>query len=208
MGIYAFIIHSAENVGSVYFSHFYTSEGNDTLHVTRQQAIIRKVLEDKSFQQQSVSFFPTRLDMRVISTATMNSLNTTKRVSDCYPSTTSHTHAIPAPLEGVTFIQPTGELFANNMTAIWRQYEDIIFTAVCDMGDNLTVVANDLILIVEEVVRRYGVKKLDEKIVNEPDGIEAIIVSFFRQGNPLIINHSLHRFLIGIDDDTRSSPIL
>ena len=48
--VYAVIIHSVDSCQTVYFSYFYTSEGNDGQRKTRQLAIMRRILEEHFFQ--------------------------------------------------------------------------------------------------------------------------------------------------------------
>ena len=199
--IYAFLIHSAESVGSVFFSHFYTGEGNDQARTSRQQLIVRKVIEDKSFQQHSVSYFPTALDMRVLSQASLNSLTTRKKVSEGYTGTLDGQELYP-PMDGVVMLPASG-LFERGLVAVWKQHGGIMFTIVCDCRDNFTLVANTCVLIVEQVSRKFGTGKLDRRITDEPDEVELIITPFFRQGDPLVVNHSLHRFMIGHEGDHR-----
>ena len=196
MGIYGFLIHSSENVGSIYFSHFYTAEGNDPTKATRQQTIVRKVMEDKSFQQHSVSHYPTKLDLRVISQSSLNSLNTTKKASECYPGSDPEQNRVPMPIEGVVMLGSTTGVFSKSLVAIWRQFGSITLSLVCDPRDNLTIAANSLVLIADRLGRRFGTKAIEKHILDEPDEIESIVSTFFQQGNPLITNHSLYRFML------------
>jgi hypothetical protein len=196
MGVYAFLIHSADNVGSIYFSHFYTPEGNDPIKATRQQTIIRKVIEDKSFQQHSVSHYPTKIDLRVISQASFNAMNTTKKASECYPGTETDKDRVPIPIEGVVVLGSTTGLFSKGLVTIWRQFGSIILSIVCDPRDNLTLTANSLVLIADRIGRRFGTRGIEKHILDEPDEIESMVSPFFHQGNPLLTNHSLYRFLL------------
>ena len=199
MGVYAFLIHSSENVGSIFFSHFYTAEGNDPSKATRQQTIVRKVIEDKSFQQHSVSHYPTKLDLRVISQESFNSMNTTKKASECYPGSESDQNRTPLPIEGVVVLGSSSGLFSKSLVAIWRQFGSITISLVCDPRDNLTIAANSLVLIADRIGRKFGTKFVEKHIVDEPDVIESIVSPFFHQGNPLITNHSLYRFMLRND---------
>lgn len=196
MGVYAFLIHSADNVGSIYFSHFYTPEGNDPIKATRQQTIIRKVIEDKSFQQHSVSHYPTKIDLRVISQASFNAMNTTKKASECYPGTETDKDRVLIPIEGVVVLGSTTGLFSKGLVTIWRQFGSIILSIVCDPRDNLTLTANSLVLIADRIGRRFGTRGIEKHILDEPDEIESMISPFFHQGNPLLTNHSLYSFLL------------
>ena len=98
-------------------------------------------------------------------------------------------------------------LFKSNLVAIWRQFGNLLFTLVCEPTDNLSLLANTLVLVVEQIVRKFGANKIDKRIVDEPDGIEAVISPFFRQGNPLVVNHSLHRFMIRSEDGPRAFTV-
>jgi hypothetical protein len=201
--IYAILINGAENVGATYFSHFYTGEGNEGDKIARQQAIIRKVIEDKSFQQQAASFYPTRLDVRVVSPATLNSLTTSKKVSETYPASAHETSAgLPQPNEGVVLLSPSPH-FRNQMAAVWHQFGDILFTLVCEQTDNLVVMGNTLLLIIEHVARRFGVNRMDKHITEKPDEVEHIVCTYLRLGYPLLVNHSLHRFIAKAEDGNR-----
>jgi hypothetical protein len=197
--IYAFLIHSADNVNSVLFSHFYTGEGNDKTP-GRLQGIIRKVIQDKSFQQHAASYFPTRLDLRTIPSATINSLTTSKKVSETYPSdSASTTSRLSVPKEGIVFLPGPGRL-----AAIWNQFGNLTFTVVCEQSaDNLVQVSKTVLLIVEHVCRRFGVNKLEKSIAEQPDEVEHIITSYFRVGSPTLINFSLHRAMVKADDGQR-----
>jgi hypothetical protein len=199
MGVYGFLIHSSDNVGSIYFSHFYTPEGNDPIKATRQQTIVRKVIEDKSFQQHSVSHYPTKLDLRVISQTSFNSMNTTKKASECYPGTEPDHDRAPIPIEGVIVLGSTNGLFSKGLVTIWRQYGSIILSVVCDPRDNLTLFANSLVFIADRIGRKFGTRGVEKRILDEPDEIESIVSPFFHQGTPLITNHSLYRFILRND---------
>jgi hypothetical protein len=200
--IYAFLIHSSENVGQIFFSHFYSGEGNDQSKISRQQTIIRKVIEDKSFQQHAASYYPTRLDLRVLSQSTINSLTTSKKISETYSATSAEIKHIPVPTEGVVMINAPG-LFENNLVAVWKQFGDLMFTAVCDPRDNLAIFGNTTLLVIEQVCSRFGINKLGKKIVEETDQVELIIAPFFRQGVPLFVNNSLHRYMAKSEESSR-----
>ena len=200
--IYAFLVHSAESVGAVYFSHFYTGEGNDQAKASRQQTIIRKVIEDKTFQQHSASYYPTRLDLRVLSTQTVNSLTTSKRISDSYTAPSSESKNIPVPTDGVVLISSSA-IFEENLAGVWKQFGDIMFTVVCSRSDNLTLLSNTLLLIIEQISRTFGINKLDKHITEEPDQVELIITPYFRGGSPLVTNYSLHRCIIKAEETER-----
>ena len=201
--IYAILIHSAENVGATYFSHFYTGEGNDSDKIARQQAIIRKVIEDKSFQQQAAAYYPTRLDLRVVSSATLNGLTTTKKVSETYHSHASETSAsLPPPNEGIVLF-PHSPHFTNQMAAVWNQFGDILFTLVCEQTDNLSLMANTLHLIIEHVARHFGINRLDRAITDKPEEVETIVCTYLRLGFPLLVNHSLHRVIVKAEEGSR-----
>jgi hypothetical protein len=199
MTVYAFLIHSSENVGSIYFSHFYTAEGNDPSKATRQQTIVRKVIEDKSFQQHSVSHYPTKLDLRVISQASFNAMNTTKKASECYPGTDTDNERTPIPIEGVVVLGSSSGLFSKSLVAIWRQLGTITLSLVCDPRDNLIIAANSLVLVADRLGRKFGTRGIEKQLLDEPDEIESIISPFFHQGNPLVTNHSLYRFMLTND---------
>jgi hypothetical protein len=199
MTVYAFLIHSSENVGSIYFSHFYTAEGNDPSKATRQQTIVRKVIEDKSFQQHSVSHYPTKLDLRVISQASFNAMNTTKKASECYPGTDPDNERTPFPIEGVVVLGSSSGLFSNSLVAIWRQLGTITLSLVCDRRDNLIIAANSLVLVADRLGRKFGTRGIEKQLLDEPDEIESIISPFFHQGNPLVTNHSFYRFMLRND---------
>lgn len=192
--IYAFLIHSAESVGIVHFSHFYTSEGNDHSKPSRQQTIVRKVIEDKTTQQHSASYYPTRIDMHVISPATLDSLTTTKKGPDMYSAHSAAVKSLPVPTEGLVLVRAS-RVFEKNLITVWRQFGDLIFSITCERGDNLQLVSNALLLIIEQICRKFGVTKLHKLIEEEPDTVEQIITPHTRLSTPLIINHSLHRFM-------------
>lgn len=200
--IYAFLIHSAENVGAVHFSHFYTGEGNDQSKASRQQTIIRKVLEDKTFQQQSASYYPTRLDLRVLSSHTVNSLTTSKRITETYPIGNSEAKTIPVPTDGVVLIGQSG-LFEECHAGVWKQLGDVMFTVVCSRTDNLTLFSNTLLLIIEHLCRIFGLNKLEKLVAEEPDQVELVITPHFRGGSPLIANYSVHRSMVKADESDR-----
>ena len=201
--IYGILIHSAESVGATYFSHFYTAEGNDCDKLSRQQAIVRKVLEDKSFQQQAASYYPTRLDLRVVSAHTLNGLTTSKKVSETYPTNSHETNSsLPTPNEGIVLL-PQSAHFGSSMAALWNQFGDILFTLVCEQTDNLFLMSNTLLLIIEHIARRFGVNKIEKSILERPDEVENVVCTYLRLGYPLLVNHSLHRFVVKAEDGSR-----
>ena len=200
--IYAFLIHSAENIGTLHFSHFYTGEGNDMSKPSRIQTIIRKIIEDKTFQQHSASYYPTRLDLRVLSTQTVNSLTTSKRIIDTIPSGNSEPKSIAVPTDGVV-LMGSSPLFEDSLAGVWKQFGDIMFTVVCSRNDNLSLFSNTLVLIIEHLCRIFGVNKLEKLIGEEPDQVELVITPYFRGGTPLITNYSLHRAIVKAEDSAR-----
>ena len=202
MTIYAFMIHSSENIGSVHFSQFYTGEGNDHAKATRLQTIVRKVMEDKSFQQHSTAHFPTRLDMRSIPQSALSTLTTTKKLADYYSTIPADTSTIPPPLEGVALIPESG-IFETGKAAIWRIFGDMLFTIVCDARDNLTLVSNTTTLIVEHLCRRFGQSKLQQRVVSEPEEVETVVGSYLKLGSPLMVNYSLHRYMALSEENSR-----
>jgi len=125
----------------------------------------------------------------------MNALNTTKKASECYPGSIGEADRAPPPIEGALVLNSSGGLFQTNLVAVWRQFGNILFTTVCDTRDNLILMANTMVLIVDRVTRKFGPSKIEKRIMDEPDEVEMIISPFLRQGTPLMINHSLHRFM-------------
>jgi hypothetical protein len=200
--IYAFLIHSAENVGAVYFSHFYTGEGNDELKTSRQQAIVRKVVEDKSFQQHAASCFPTRLDIRAVSSAAVNDLTTAKKVSETFSTSSASVPVMANPTGGIVLLNSPG-ISQNNLAAVWKQFGDTLFTTVCDRTSNLPLVASTCVLLIEHLARQFGINKLGKSILEQPDEVEAIIAPYLGIGSPLVVNHSLHRFMIKSEEGFR-----
>lgn len=199
MTIYAFFIHGPESTGSVLYGQFYTGEGNDGAKITRQQTIVRKVNEDKSFQQQAASYFPTKLNVDAISDEVMDSLTMSKKVTDY--CTNTETSSIPPPTEGIVNIAEV--LFKTNKVAIWRLFENMTFTTVCDPGDNLTLISNNMILIFEHLTKKLGPKKLQQRITNEPDEVEAIVSQYIQNGSPLLANCSLFRAMAFAEEGSR-----
>ena len=200
--IYSFLIHSADSVALTHFSRLYTSEGNDRYKSSRQQTIVRKILEDKASQQHSASYYPTRLDMRGLSQSTLNALTTSKKVSDMYLGGDACGKSLPMPTEGVVLLSAS-RIFQDNLAAVWRQFGDLMFSITCARDDNLTLVSNTLILIIEQICRKLGVNKLHKLIADEPDTLELIITPHLNHAAPLILNHSLHRCMIKEDDRPR-----
>lgn len=200
--IYGFLIHSADNVGAVFFSHFYTGEGNDGLKTSRQQAIVRKVVEDKSFQQHAAACFPTRLDLRAVSSATVNDLTTAKKVSETYSASSSSVPVMATPTGGIVLLNSPG-ISQNNLAAVWKQFGDTLFTIVCERTDNLSLIANTCVVLIEHLARRFGINKLGKSISEQPDEVEAIITPYLGLGSPVIVNHSLHRFMMKSEEGFR-----
>lgn len=200
MTVYAFLIHSPESVGTVYYSRFYSGEGNNSARVTRQQTLVRKVLEEKSFQQQSVSHFPTKLDVEAIPSQVLEGLTMSKKVTDYY--STAEPVTIPIPMEGVAVISAS-ELFEISKVAIWRQFGSLLFTIVCDTSDNLTLLSNNMILIMEHLSRKMSPNKLQQRIVAEPEQVEAIVGQYIQNGIPLLCNYALHRLMALAEDGKR-----
>ena len=196
--IHGILIHSSKNVNSVFFAHMYTGEGNDEQSGTRQQAIVRKVFQDVSFQQQAASHYPTRLDLRTIPSSTINGLTTSKKVSETYPQSSDQavsTSPLPIPNEGIVFLQ--------NLVAIWHQFGDILFSVVCDLHTgNFALISNTISLITEHICRRFGVNRLEKSILEQPDEVEHIVQSYI-QGPPILVNCSLHRCMIKSEDGHR-----
>ena len=200
--IYAIIIHSTENGAAVHFSHFFTGEGNDESKLARQQMIIRKVVEDKTFQQHAASHFPTKIDLRALSPATILGLTTTKKVSETYQYTASGPPICSIPTTGIVLLNASS-IFQNNLAAIWRQFGDLLFTILCERTDNLSMISSNVVMLIEQLCREFGVNKLEQSITEKPEEVETIVLTYMRTGFPLISNHSLFRFIVKSDEGVR-----
>ena len=204
MTLYAFLIHSIESVGLVFYSRFYTGEGNDHAKGTRQQTIVRRVVEDKSFHQNAIARFPTKLNLATITAETLSSLTLSKKVTDYHSTIPSDNSALPSPSEGVVIIAcENSVLFETDKVAVWRICGDMILTTVCDPRDNLTLISSNMGLIMEHLCRRLGQHKLQQRIINEPEEIEAVLSQYVHNGCPLLANYALHRFMALAEDADR-----
>jgi hypothetical protein len=63
-------------------------------------------------------------------------------------------------------------------------------------GENLTLIANNHSLIIEQLIRRLGREKLIDRIIQEPAQVSVIVTPFVSFNTALLINQSLHKFMM------------
>lgn len=75
--VYGIMIHSVDSCQTLHFSNFYTAEGNDSRKKTREQMIMRRILEEHLFQRHSSTSEMSRLNMKSQSSRLLEQFMTT-----------------------------------------------------------------------------------------------------------------------------------
>merc|ERR1719476_677877 len=126
------MIHSVDTSQTLHFSIFYTPEGNDRNNKTRQQTIMRHILQEHLFQKNSGE------NSSAIKSKTPDDADWLFRFgSDAKPASTcgaDHT-------EGILRLQAS-PLFSCPKLVVWRQVDKVVYTLICEPLDNALLASN------------------------------------------------------------------
>uniref|UniRef100_A0A0G4HJB0 AP complex mu/sigma subunit domain-containing protein n=1 Tax=Chromera velia CCMP2878 TaxID=1169474 RepID=A0A0G4HJB0_9ALVE len=174
--VYGILIHSAENSQKLFLSNFYTPEGNDAQKKARQQAVMRRILDEHFFQIQCAS------------DSSRPPVRSHGHLEEWSPRFQERRHSQQAAdiTEGIVRF-PASPLFRVGKVAVWKQVENIVFIVICDSLENLALANNFLILLINTVfenLKSFGVSGgcLETELMHRPDELLAILHSLLPAG--------------------------
>mmetsp|Transcript_44878 Transcript_44878/g.104618 ORF Transcript_44878/g.104618 Transcript_44878/m.104618 type:complete len:204 (+) Transcript_44878:51-662(+) len=190
--VYGLMIHSVDSSQTLHFSIFYTPEGNNAYKKTRQQTIMRRILEEHLFQTHSGDQHTT---VKSKASSSLDDADWLFRFSsDSKPATYKAQPGFDY-TEGILRLQAS-TLFEYPKLVVWKHVDKVVYTLICEPLDNPLLASNFLTLFVHELsdhFRKAG--SLVEEVSSRPDEILAILNSMLPGGQLLFINSNLHRFL-------------
>ncbi|CDJ42622.1 hypothetical protein, conserved [Eimeria tenella] len=169
------------------FSIFYTPEGNDSLRIVRQQAIIRRVADDHSFQLQCLrgaqqageeklsqqkaaaansaaagtSLFGALISNSISAQEELHAPAGAKRSADSKPGKRQWGESGVCPengmLEGVLLL-PISSLFSTPKFVLWKRVDELLYAVVLDLAENCLLASNALTLFIHILADIFGVK--------------------------------------------------
>mmetsp|Transcript_110992 Transcript_110992/g.312936 ORF Transcript_110992/g.312936 Transcript_110992/m.312936 type:complete len:201 (-) Transcript_110992:80-682(-) len=187
--VYGLMIHSVDSSQTLHFSIYYTPEGNDGNKKTRQQTIMRRILEEHLFQTHSGDQH----------SSVKSKAASPLEDADWLFRFTSDTKSSAQPgmdyTEGIIRLQ-TSALFEYPKLVVWKQVDKVVYTLVCDPLDNPLLASNFLTLFVRELrdhFRKGG--SIVEEVGSRPDEVLAILNFLLPGGQLLFINFHLYKHL-------------
>lgn len=186
--VYGLMIHSVDSSQTLHFSIFYTPEGNDSHKKTRQQTIMRRILEEHLFQTHSGDQHGS---VRSKAASTLD--------DDWLFRFTSDAKSAGQPgmeyTEGIIRLH-SSPLFESPKLIVWKQVDKVVHTLVCEPLDNTLLASNFLTLFVHELndhVRKGG--SVVEETVARPDEVLTILNFLLPGGQLLFTNLHLYKHL-------------
>eukprot|EP00930_Biecheleria_cincta_P097182 TRINITY_DN88901_c0_g1_i1.p1 TRINITY_DN88901_c0_g1~~TRINITY_DN88901_c0_g1_i1.p1 ORF type:complete len:215 (-),score=48.71 TRINITY_DN88901_c0_g1_i1:74-688(-) len=191
--VYGLMIHSVDSSQTLHFSIFYTPEGNDMHKKTRQQTIMRRILEEHLFQTHSGD------QHSAVKSKASSSLEDAdwlfRFTSDSKPSAAFKAQPGFDYTEGILRLQGS-TLFEYPKLVVWKHVDKVVYTLVCEPLDNPLLASNFLTLFVHELsdhFRKAG--SLVDEVSSKPDEILVILDYLLPGGQLLFTNSNLHRYL-------------
>lgn len=184
--VYGLLIHSVDSSQTLHFSIFYTPEGNDGNKKTRQQNIMRRILEEHLFQKHS---------------GDQHSAMKSKAPDDAdwlfrFGSDSKGSAQIGMDYtEGILRLQASS-LFQYPKLVVWKQVEKVVYTLICEPLDNPLLASNFLTHFVHELndhFRKGG--NIVEEVAARPDEVLVILNFLLPGGQLLFANIHLYRHL-------------
>lgn len=200
--VYGLMCHSVGSSQLLHFSIFYTPEGNDAQKKTRQQTIMRRILEEHLFQ-------------------TLNSECDRSRGKDddewflklgekgTNLERQAHKNAIPSDkTEGIIHVNSSPPLFKDPKLVVWKQFENVAYTLICEHPDNPLLANNFLTLFIAELHEQFRLKRsggsssastggstIVDEIIGRPDDILLMLHYLLPNGTLHFINFDLYMYL-------------
>eukprot|EP00439_Symbiodinium_sp_Y106_P063473 s1736_g9.t2 len=188
--VYGLMIHSVDSSQTLHFSIFYTPEGNNTYKKTRQQTIMRRILEEHLFQTHSG-------DQHTVVKSKVSSLDDADWLfrfsSDAKPAAYKAQAGFDY-TEGILRLQASS-LFEYPKLVVWKHVDKVVYTLICEPLDNPLLASSFLTLFVHELsdhFRKAG--SLVDEVSARPDEVLAILNFMLPGGQLLFVNSNLHRF--------------
>mmetsp|Transcript_152005 Transcript_152005/g.264901 ORF Transcript_152005/g.264901 Transcript_152005/m.264901 type:complete len:201 (+) Transcript_152005:160-762(+) len=187
--VYGLMIHSVDSSQTLHFSIFYTPEGNDGHKKTRQQTIMRRILEEHLFQTHSGD---QHSSVKSKASAALDDADWLFRFTS-----DSKSSAQPGLdyTEGILRLQASS-LFEYPKLVVWKQVDKVVYTLVCEPLDNPLLATNFLTLFIHELnehFRKGG--GIIEEVTTRPDEVLAILNFLLPGGQLLFTNFHLYRHL-------------
>eukprot|EP00927_Polykrikos_kofoidii_P044997 TRINITY_DN38859_c0_g1_i1.p1 TRINITY_DN38859_c0_g1~~TRINITY_DN38859_c0_g1_i1.p1 ORF type:complete len:201 (-),score=29.73 TRINITY_DN38859_c0_g1_i1:30-632(-) len=187
--VYGLMIHSVDSSQTLHFSIFYTPEGNDGHKKTRQQTIMRRILEEHLFQTHSGD------QHNSVKSKAASSLDD----ADWLFRFTSDAKSSVQPgmdyTEGILRMHASA-LFEYPKLVVWKQVDKVVYTLICEPLDNPLLASNFLTLFVHELkdhFRKGG--SIVEEVAARPDDVLAILTFLLPSGQLLFANFHLYKHL-------------
>mmetsp|Transcript_1676 Transcript_1676/g.3494 ORF Transcript_1676/g.3494 Transcript_1676/m.3494 type:complete len:196 (-) Transcript_1676:298-885(-) len=186
--VYALLIHSVDSSQSLHFSIFYTPEGNDGNKKTRQQSIIRRILQEHLFQkhsgdQQNTTKSKTPEESDWLFRFTADSKNTSQIGMDY--------------TEGILRLQASS-LFQHPKLVVWKQVEQVVYTLVCEPLDNPLLASNFLTYFVAELSDQFRKgSSIADEVAARPDEVLVILNWLLPDGRLIFANNHLRMYWKG-----------
>ncbi|CEL92266.1 unnamed protein product [Vitrella brassicaformis CCMP3155] len=170
--VYGLMIHSVDSSHRLFFSIFYSPEGNDGQKKTRQQTIMRRILEEHLFQTQCASDAPPkpvpkgRMHFPSPMTHSSAALPSGAAAADddwflrLYANTDSGSRRSSPPAaaaditEGILRFQPS-PLFQTPKLVVWKQMDKVAYTLICEPLDNVLLATTFLTLFVHVMIEHF-----------------------------------------------------
>lgn len=190
--VYGLMIHSVDSCQTLYFSIFYTPEGNDSQKKTRQQTIMRRILEEHLFQMHSAD--PEKVKSIKAIGADDDWLFRFSSDSKSSAEKLDYT-------EGILRFRAS-PLFEYPKLVAWKQVDKVAYTLVCEPLDNPLLATNFLTLFIHELQEHFrkgsnfrqagNASGLTEEFTSRPDEILVILNFLLPGGQLLFCNFSLY----------------
>eukprot|EP00434_Breviolum_minutum_P011358 symbB.v1.2.010023.t1/scaffold650.1/size176305/2 len=188
--VYGLMIHSVDSSQTLHFSIFYTPEGNNSYKKTRQQTIMRRILEEHLFQMHSGDQHTT---VKSKASSSLDDADWLFRfTSDSKPAAFKVQNGFDY-TEGILRLQASS-LFEYPKLVVWKHVDKVVYTLICEPLDNPLLASNFLTLFVHELsdhFRKAG--NMVEEISSRPDEIFTILNFMLPGGQLLFTNSNLHR---------------
>jgi len=187
--VYGLMIHSVDSSQTLHFSIFYTPEGNDGHKKTRQQTIMRRILEEHLFQTHSGE------QAGLTKSKASSSLDDADWLFRFASDSKSSAQPGLDYTEGILRLQAS-VLFEYPKLVVWKQVDKVVYTLVCEPLDNPLLASNFLTLFVHELndhFRKGG--GVIEEVASRPDEVLAILNFLLPGGQLLFTNFNLYRHL-------------
>ncbi|CAE8662670.1 unnamed protein product, partial [Polarella glacialis] len=164
-------VNEVDSSQTLHFSIFYTPEGNNSHKKTRQQTIMRRILEEHLFQTHSGD------QHSAVKSKASSSLDDAdwlfRFTSDSKSSANFKTQPGLDYTEGILRLQAS-TLFEYPKLVVWKHVDKVVYTLICEPLDNPLLASNFLTLFVHELSDHFR-KALVEEVSSRPDEVLAML---------------------------------